>query len=437
MNKLLKLLLVLALPLAISAQEKLTLEEALEFGFENNTDFKNTQLDAAIRKQFAFEVMTEGFPQINLNLDYSFAFEQQVSIVPAGVFGPNELEFIFAQPQTANLTADVSQLIFDSRYIYGVKARQALLESADFQVEQARINTSEAITKAYFGALISQEAFKLLSQNEAILKSILDETKATYAEGLIDELSVNRLELNMSNLLTQIVKQENQSENALLNLKYVIGMPNDSAITLAGDFDELVNNFTFDASAEVNPNRRIETKMLSNQAELKRYDIKQARSNYFPSLYAFALYGTLAQRQDFNFFDTNLRWFDFGTVGFKLNIPVFDGLKSKSQVQQRKLELEKIENSQENFQQIINLQVTTAQNNLANALNEYHNQQENLALANKILTKTIIMFNEGVGSSFELSQAQQEYTNTMINYTQSVYNLLIAKLEVNKALGSI
>ena len=437
MNKLLKLLLVLALPLAISAQEKLTLEEALEFGFENNTDFKNTQLDAAIRKQFAFEVMTEGFPQINLNLDYSFAFEQQVSIVPAGVFGPNELEFIFAQPQTANLTADVSQLIFDSRYIYGVKARQALLESADFQVEQARINTSEAITKAYFGALISQEAFKLLSQNEAILKSILDETKATYAEGLIDELSVNRLELNMSNLLTQIVKQENQSENALLNLKYVIGMPNDSAITLAGDFDELVNNFTFDASAEVNPNRRIETKMLSNQAELKRYDIKQARSNYFPSLYAYALYGTLAQRQDFNFFDTNLRWFDFGTVGFKLNIPVFDGLKSKSQVQQRKLELEKIENSQENFLQIINLQVTTAQNNLANALNEYHNQQENLALANKILTKTIIMFNEGVGSSFELSQAQQEYTNTMINYTQSVYNLLIAKLEVNKALGSI
>ena len=437
MNKLLKLLLVLALPFAISAQENLTLEEALEFGFENNTDFKNTQLDAAIRKQFAFEVMTEGFPQINLNLDYSFAFEQQVSIVPAGVFGPDELEFIFAQPQTANLTADVSQLIFDSRYIYGVKARKALLESADFQVEQARINTSEAITKAYFGALISQEAFELLSQNEATLKSILDETKATYAEGLIDELSVNRLELNMSNLLTQIVKQENQWENALLNLKYVIGMPNDSAITLAGDFDELVNNFTFDASAEVNPNNRIETKMLANQAELKQYDIKQARSSYFPSLYAYALYGTLAQRQDFNFFDTNLRWFDFGTVGFKLNIPVFDGLKSKSQVQQRKLELEKIENNQENFQQIINLQATSAQNNLANALNEYSNQEENLALANKILTKTIIMFNEGVGSSFELSQAQQEYTNTMINYTQSVYNLLIAKLEVNKALGSL
>ena len=47
------------------------------------------------------------------------------------------------------------------------------------------------------------------------------------------------------------------------------------------------------------------------------------------------------------------------------------------------------------------------------------------------------MFNEGVGSSFELSQAQQEYTSTMINYTQSLYNLLVAKLEVTKALGTL
>ena len=83
------------------------------------------------------------------------------------------------------------------------------------------------------------------------------------------------------------------------------------------------------------------------------------------------------------------------------------------------------------------LQVTNAQNNMANAINEYNNQKSNLALAKKILNKTSIMFNEGVGSSFELSQAQQEYTNTTINFTQSLYNLLVSKLALNKALGSL
>ena len=177
--------------------------------------------------------------------------------------------------------------------------------------------------------------------------------------------------------------------------------------------------------------------LLNNQAELKGYDIKQARSAYFPSVYGFANYGTLAQRQNFSFFNTDLRWFDFGSLGFSLKIPVFDGLKAHSQVQQRILELEKIENSTKNFEESLVLQVTNAQNNLANAINDYNNQKENLALANKILNKTIIMFNEGVGSSFELSQAQQEYTNTMIYYTQSLYALLVAKLELNKALGSL
>lgn len=437
MNRLLVILSLFLAPLSIVAQEKLSLADAIEFGLENNTDFKNTQLDAEIRKEFAFEVMTEGFPKINVNLDYGFAFEQQVSIIPAGVFGPQEQEFIFAQPQTANITADVSQLIFDARYIYGLKARTALIATANFQVEQARINTTEDISKAYYGALISQQAYELLSQNEATLQNILNETRATYQEGLIDELSVNRLELNMSNLLTQIEKQENQWENALLNLKYVIGMPNDSLISLNEDFNNMIDGLSFDVSEKADPNNRVETKLLANKAELQKYDIKQARSNYFPSLYAYAFYGTLAQRQNFSFFNTDLQWYDFGTVGFTLKIPVFDGLKSKSQVQQRKLELEKILNNQANIQQVIDLQLTTAQNNMANAISEYNTQKENLALANKILDKTIIMFNEGVGSSFELSQAQQEYTNTMINYTQSLYNLLIAKLEVNKALGSL
>jgi outer membrane protein TolC len=218
----------------------------------------------------------------------------------------------------------------------------------------------------------------------------------------------------MSNLETEIEKQENQSENALLNLKYVIGMPNDSTIVLSENFDEMMENFAFDVSADANVEDRIESKLLNKQAELKSYDIKQARSAYFPSFYAFAFYGTLAQRPDFSFFDTNLRWFDFGSVGFNVRIPIFDGFKAKSQVQQRKLELEKIENNKENLKQIVDLQVTSAQNNLANA-----------------------MFNEGVGSSFELSQAQQEYTSTMINYTQSLYNLLVAKLEVTKALGTL
>ena len=438
MNKISNLTLLFLLPVFLFAQQnEFTLDDAINYGLENNNDFKNVKLDAEIRREFAFEVMTEGFPKLDIGLDYGYAFKQQISIIPAGVFGPEEQEFIFAQPQTATLQGKLTQLIFDARYIYGLKARAALKATADQQVEEARIKTTETITKSYYGALISQQAYELLSSNEATLQKILFETTETYKAGLIDELSVNRLELNMINLRSQIDKQKNQTENALLNLKYVLGMPNTEDLVLSEDFNILLEDFDWNLGLSVEANNRIEMQLLNNQAELKEYDIKQARSAYFPSLYATGNYGTLAQRESFNFFNTDKRWFDFGSIGISLKIPVFDGLKAKSQVQQRKLELEKIENNKANFEEAVVLQVTNSQNNLANSISEFNAQKENLALANKILNKTVVMFNEGVGSSFELSQAQQDYTTTMINYSQSLYNLLVAKLELNKALGSI
>ena len=37
------------------------------------------------------------------------------------------------------------------------------------------------------------------------------------------------------------------------------------------------------------------------------------------------------------------------------------------------------------------------------------------------------MYSEGLGSSFELSQAQTELTTSQINYSQAVYNLIVAR----------
>lgn len=170
MNKTLSYIFLLLFPVSLWSQDGLSLDQAIDYGLSNNIDYLNTQLDAEIRKEFAFEVMTQGFPTLNLGLNYSFAFEQQVSIIPAGEFSPVELEVVFAQPHSANLSGELNQLVFDARYFYGLKARKALITSADYQVEQARISTTENITKAYYGALISQQAYELLSKNEATLQ---------------------------------------------------------------------------------------------------------------------------------------------------------------------------------------------------------------------------------------------------------------------------
>ncbi|MCB9225955.1 MAG: TolC family protein [Chitinophagales bacterium] len=436
MNKII-LLLAILLPFAIYAQYDFTLEQAVNYGLQNSKTFKNAQLESAKQKEFAFEIMTEGFPKLKANLDYNYAFQQQTSVIPAGVFSPQEMVIKFSQPQSATLKAELNQLIFDARYVYGLKARKVLLQIADQQVEQARIDITEDITKAYYAALISQKAYTLLLENKTTLEEILRDTRATYNVGLIDELSVDRLELNLQNLESEITKLHNQYDLALNNLKFSIGMPQEEELIVTEKLDDITSLDNVPILQDIDPNERIEAKLLDNRLEMKKFDIKQVRSNYFPALYAFGNYGTNAQRTKFDFFDTNQRWFDFGNLGFSLQIPLFDGLKAYSQIQQKKIEEQMTLNDRENFNEAVQLQFSNAQTQLINAINEYNNQKQNLALANKILNKTRVMFNEGVGSSYELSQAQQEYTTTMINYSQSVYNLLIAKLELEKVSAKL
>lgn len=413
-----------------------SLEKAIDYGLENNRDLKNIVLESEKLREQAFEVMTEGFPKISANIDYNHFFKQQVSIIPAGIFGPTEQEIILTLPHSVVMQAEINQLVFDARYIYGMKARKGFFAQADARTELGIIDAKDKITKAYYQALVANESYKQLAENENILNSLLKETTKTYEEGLTDELAVNRLELNLSNLLTQIERARQQYENALLNLKFVIAMPQSETLELSETLDDLFDKLDWGIDKSINPESRIETKILMVNDEMRMYDIKEARSNYFPSFYAFGNYGTLAQRSQFNFFNDG-RWFDFGGVGFRINVPIFDGLQARSQVQQRKIQREQNFNDLENFKESIQLEVAVAKNNLNNAINEYNTQIENVELAQKILKKTIAMFSEGVGSSFELSQAQQDLTTTQINYAQSVYNLLVAQVELKKSLGKL
>ena len=50
-------------------------------------------------------------------------------------------------------------------------------------------------------------------------------------------------------------------------------------------------------------------------------------------MYAYATYGTQAQRDEFNLFNDG-KWFQNGRVGFTLNVPIFDGLQAHYKAQQ-------------------------------------------------------------------------------------------------------
>ena len=81
------------------------------------------------------------------------------------------------------------------------------------------------------------------------------------------------------------------------------------------------------------------------------------------------------------------------------------------------------------------LEVSNARIAYLNAKQRLANQTKNLELAEKILEKTKIKYKEGVGSSMEITTAEQELYRTQGNYMNAIYDLAIAKTDLEKAFG--
>lgn len=444
-NSLMKLLfyfIISIISLSATAQEKLdfTLDEAIKYALENNYDYKSSVMDRRITAERVREVVSIGLPQASAHISYNNAFIVPTTIVPGAAFG-SPADFIplqFGIPQKAEIGGDLSQLIFDGRYLIGLKARADLSQMTEHQIKLSEIQVRELITKSYFTALMVSQSKNSLAENKKVLEKLLADTRKVYKEGLIEELDVDRLSLALMNLEKEISKLEYQQELTNSALKFNMGYNLNKPLILK----DSLNGFVEAYSKKLPENNfdiknRIEHKALTLAHKLKGYDVAQQKAGYYPTVVGFVSYGVNAQRKKFEFFNTQTPWYKYGMAGVQMNIPIFDGFARKYKLAQTKIEVEKRKLDVEKFESAALLQVIQAKSGFANALKDYSLQKENLALANKINKKAKIMFKEGLGSSFELASSETEMVKTQLNLTQAAYNLLISKIDFDKATGKL
>lgn len=414
-----------------------SLVEAQTYATEHSTDMLNAQLDKRISKMFSLEVITEGLPQISSELTYQDNFKLPTSIIPGSIFGSAEdVEVEFGTQHNLNANLNISQLLVDGRYFIGLKANRAFIAISDDQEKRTDIEVRKNVATAYYNALAAVQFRDLLQDNLVTVNKLLSETKAMYENGFVEELDVDRLTLSLANLESKYKQADLSATVALNALKYRMGLSLDTPIKLTDNLETLLIASTDSITGNFDPHNRIEYQLLAKQHEIRGYDAQRLRAGYFPSLAGFFQYGVNAQRDQFNFTDKNEPWFKSGYVGVSLIVPIFDSYKKGAQYKQKKFEQMKIANNMVNFETQAQLEAQNALANYQNAMREYDNQKQSLALAQKIFNKVAIMNREGLSTSLELSQAQSSLNETQGNYIKAIYDLLVAKVELEKAYGN-
>ena len=450
--------------LITNAQEKpkkLSLNEAIKFAIENSYNTKASKNDIKSAEEKVWETTSTGLPQISASVDYQNFLKQPVSLLPAAAFDNTSavvetvedyfgltasstpsvpegfLPLTFGTKQNINASVTLRQLLFDGSYLVGLQASRTFLKISKQANEKTELQTREAVINAYGNVLVTENSIAILEKNIKVLKKNLNDAKKIYENGFNEEEDIEQLEITLGNLKNQLNSVLRMKVIAYQMLNLSLGTPIETKIILTDSLDSLAeSNINLGLVSETfNYSNHIDFRIAENDRESKRLLMRLEQSKALPSLSAFVNYGTQANSDTFSFLKGDQQWFNSSLLGVSLNIPIFSSLGRSSKTKQAKIALETADIRLEETKQRLNLLAERAKSEYQLSIENYNTAKKNVGLAERIEKKQRIKFFEGISSSFDLLQAQNQLYSQQQNYIQSMLDVIAKKAALENALN--
>lgn len=435
--------LLVLLSYSTNAQESgmsFSLEEAQKYALENSYMSKSAQLEVDKSNKKVKETIGTGLPQINGTGTYQKYLTEPSSLIPADNFGGSPGEFVevfFGTNQQMGGNIQVDQLIFDGSYFVGLQAAKVYLELSKNDLAKSDIDVKTQVTQAYGNVLVAERNVEILKDNLKSLEQSLFETEELYKNGFAEEQDKDQISLTLSSVKNSLENAIRMIEISRNQLKFILGIDISNNLQLTDKLPTVTaasNSENF-LSKEFNVQSHIDYKIITTQEKASELLWKQQKSTAVPRLSAFYNLSANAYSNEFDFLG-NKRFFAGQLVGLNLNVPIFSGFSRSNRIQQAEIDYKKVQIAKTQVEQQLQIAASNAKSEYLFALRQYETMNENLVLAESIYDKVKAKYDEGLNSSMELTQANNQLLETQGNFIKSSFELINAKVNLDKALNN-
>ena len=350
---------------------------------------------------------------------------------PAPVLVP----FSFQQPWNLSVGATLQQLLFQPDVFVGLQARRTALDLSNAIIEQTREKVKDSAYKRYYAILIAEKQLYYLKEGVTRLEKLYHDDSIMYENGFAERLDLERVQVQLNNLRTNQNVVESAITISYAALKFALGLSQQDTVVLRETLTtETVKQDILDESFQYE--NRAEIRTLGFSKSLQELDVKRYKLGYLPTVALASNYSITGQGPKF-FTSDATTWFKTSFVGLNVNVPIFDGFQRRYKKLQAELNVEKVDNTITNVKQAIDFEQVVTKESLKNALLNLDIQERNLALAEKVYNTTKLKFEQGLGSSFEVLQADADLQTSQSNFFNALYNATIARISYQYALGKL
>ena len=299
-----KLLLIIFYSSTVLAQDNflsLSLDEAVEYGIENNRNLRNAEREIQMAFKERWKTIAIGLPNVSLELNYLNNLELQTSLIPAEFFGGNKGDFSeiqFGTEQSAIGSVRMEQLLFDGSW--------------------------------------------LLENNLDNFKKDLFEVTELYENGFEEIENVEQIKITLAQAELSLLQTKKTQENQLNLLKLILGINlEDNLILTTSINDFIADNIIFSSSINsFSEDQNIDVKISQNLFDTKRIEYRLEKSKQLPKLSGFISGTYTGYNNEFDFTSKAQNWFGSSVFGVKFELPLTNANKLNISSQKAKIAMD-------------------------------------------------------------------------------------------------
>lgn len=422
----LAIVMILVQGLSASAQEKITLKDAIQAALKNSYDIKLVENSATIAKNNNDYGVAGALPTITANANdnkTSSTIQQKFNDVTRNTTKPG----VSGNTLNGGVTAAVT--IFNGYRIQTTKERLAMLENQSNSFLQTQIqNTTATVMQQYYNIVRQQAYLTTIEKSIEASQQRLDIVKAKQKIGVANEADLLQSNLDLNALLQAKQNQLLVIEQAKDDLLNTMVMPAGFNIVISDSIfvDGNLNYKDIEAKSLLNPSLQ----SAEQQIKINQLIEKETRALMYPTLRASTGYNYNSSQSEAGFSLLNQTYGLF--LGVNLSIPLYAGGASKKTYTNAKINTASANMQYQNAITKMSTNVSKTFQAYQTSVKQLNTETENYKMSQSLLNLVMQKFQLGQATIVDVKQAQQSFEAAGFRLVSLVYTAKVAEVELKR-----
>lgn len=339
------LILATMMSLSMSAQEKWTLRECIDYAMQNSITLKQAHLTKQAATETRKQSQAALFPSLSASSNQSFGYRPWQSSGMATVSNGTVNSSVTKTYYNGTYGINASWTLWNGNQNHNqVKANKLSEEQAELKIEQSANSIQEQIAQLYVQILYMNEAIGVNRESLEASKKNEERGQEMVNVGKMSKADLAQLSAQRAMEEYNLVEAESNLANYKLQLKQLLEITGeqafDVAMPTASDQQALASIPSVMNVYEQALTLRPEIKNTELALQASDVQLKIARAGYLPTLSMTGGVGTSTTSNNSNKWGEQMKTNFDASAGIGISIPIFDQRKARTAVNKAKIQHE-------------------------------------------------------------------------------------------------